>query len=300
VGLAFQGPIKAFGGEKTYLEYAVGAYNNGNFNALEQTDTKQVMARITAYPFGSSWRYQGLGLTGFYDYGYGNLTPDSENLATPLKGSDAHFTRMAGILSYAAEEWNVLGEFDYGQNAFTLGTLYRGSGPQDAFGTPTGKPITTGSFAGNASCTTAVPCYPLANSYGPQTAAYQAILGNGRAREIGVDFLGHYHIPGTKLTAFGMFQWFMPNDNLKKDPLDFQRLVLGLSYQYNEYVRIALDSQSLLFYHDQFSLPINYLSKFNYVPGGKFNGQLLPKTGSIANLVPLDTHAVFLNVEFAY
>jgi hypothetical protein len=310
VGLAFNGPIKPFGGEKTYLDYGLGVYNNGNFNALEQTDTKEVMGRLTAYPFGSSWRYQGLGLTGFYNYGYGNITPDSENLATPLKGSNAHFTRMAGIVSYAAEEWNALGEFDYGQNAFTLGTLFRGSGPQDAFGTPTGTPIISGKFAGNK-CSdptketdpggkAGTACYPIANSYGPQTAAYQAILGNGRARELGVDFLGHYHIPGTKLTAFGMFQWFMPNDNLRKNPLDFQRFVLGVSYQYNEYLRFALDSQNLLFYHDQFSLPVSYLSKFNYVPGGKFNGQLLPKTGSIPNLVPLDTHAIFLNVEFAY
>jgi hypothetical protein len=300
VGLAFQGPVKLFGGEKTYVDYGVGVYNNGNFNALEQGDTKQVMARMTAYPFGSAWRYPGLGITGFYDYGYGNITPDSDSLATPLKGTNAHFTRMAAILSYATEEWNALGEFDYGQNAFTVGTLFRGSGPQDAFGTPTGTPVTPGPFAGNTTCTAAVPCYPLANTYGPQTAAYQAILGNGRAREIGVDFLGHYYIPGTKLTAFGMFQWFMPNDNLSKNPLDFQRFVVGLSYQYNEYLRFALDSQNLLFYHDQFSLPTSYLSKFNYVPGGKFNGWLLPKTGSIPNLVPLDTHAIFLNMEFAY
>jgi hypothetical protein len=47
-------------------------------------------------------------------------------------------------------------------------------------------------------------------------------------------------------------------------------------------------------------LPTSYLSKFNYVPGGKFNGWLLPKTGSIPNLVPLDTHTIFLNMEFAY
>jgi hypothetical protein len=97
---------------------------------------------------------KGLGLTGFYNYGYGNITPDSENLATPLKGSNAHFTRMAGIVSYAAEQWNALGEFDYGQNAFTLGTLFRGSGPQDAFGIPTGTAITKGPFAGNKTCTT--------------------------------------------------------------------------------------------------------------------------------------------------
>jgi hypothetical protein len=114
--------------------------------------------------------------------------------------------------------------------------------------------------------------------------------------------MGHYHIPGTKLTAFGMFQWFMPNDNVKENPLDFQRLVAGISYQYNEYLRIALDSQNLLFYHDQFGLPVSYVSKFNYVPGSTFNGRQLPSSGTtlIPDLVPRDTHSVFLNMEFAY
>jgi hypothetical protein len=282
IGLQFAGPVKPFGSEKTYLEYGVGVYDNGNFNTPEQTNTKQVMGRLTAYPFGSSWRYQGLGLTGFYNYGYGNVAPDIGSVPTLLKGSIAHFTRMSAILSYAAEQWNVLGELDYGQNAFQLSNLYKGSGPLDAFGTPTGTPLTSGKHFGNTCkpVSTGTPCYPIANSYGPQTAAYQAILGNGRARELGVDFLGHYHIPGTKLTAFGLFQWFLPNDNLRKDPLDFQRFVVGVSYQYNEYLRFALDSQNLLFYHDQFSLPVSYLSKFNYVPGGKLNGQLLPKTGA--------------------
>ena len=84
------------------------------------------------------------------------------------------------------------------------------------------------------------------------------------------------------------------------NPLDFQRWVAGVSYQYNEYLRFALDSQNLLFYHSQFSVPISYASRFNYVPGGTFNGRGLPSKGSIPNTVPLDTHAIFLNMEFAY
>ena len=35
------------------------------------------MARVSVYPFGSTWRFQGLGLTGFYNYGYGNTAPDT-------------------------------------------------------------------------------------------------------------------------------------------------------------------------------------------------------------------------------
>jgi hypothetical protein len=299
IGLAFNGPLKLYGSEKTYLDYSAGVFDNGNYRNQEQSNTKQVMARLTYYPFGSSWRYQGLGLTGFYNYGYGNVAPDIGSVPTLLKGSIAHFTRMSAILSYAAQEWNILGEMDYGQNAFQLGNLYSGSGPLDAFGTATGTGQTTGKYAGNT-CTPGTPCYTYPNSYGPQTALYQAYLNNGRAREIGADFLGRYHIPGTKLTAFGLFQWFMPNDNVNENPLDFMRFVTGISYQYNEYLRFALDSQNLMFYHDQFSVPIDYAKQFNYAAGGTFNGRKLPATGSIPNTVPLDTHAIFLNMEFAY
>jgi hypothetical protein len=307
IGLSLQGPIKLYGGEATYVDYNFGAFNSGNFNNAEQANTKQAMGRLTIYPLGARWRYDGLGLTGFYDYGWGNVAPNSNSLSTPLKGSNAHFERIAALVHYAAEEWNALGEFDYGQNAFQLNNLYSGSGPADAFGTATGTPFTSGTHFGNT-CSSATPCYPLFNTYGPQVAAYSAFLNNGRAREIGLDFLGHYHIPGTKLTAFGLFQWFMPNDNVAKDPLDFQRFVVGISYQVNQYLRIALDNQNLLFYHAQFGLPVSNLREFNYVPGSKLNGQVLP--GNVASksslntiipdLVPRDTHAFFLNLEFAY
>ena len=307
IGLTLQGPIRLYGGEATYMDYNFGAFDSGNFNNAEQADTKQVMGRFTVYPLGARWRYDGLGLTGFYDYGWGNVAPNSNSLSTPLKGTHAHFLRIAALVHYATEQWNVLGEFDYGQNSFQLANLYSGSGPADAFGTATGTPFTSGTQFGNT-CSTATPCYPIFGTYGPQVAAYSAFLNNGRAREIGLDFLGHYHIPGTKLTAFGLFQWFMPNDNIPKNPLDLQRFVVGLSYQVNEYLRIAVDSQNLLFYHNQFGLPVSDLRKFNYVPGSKLNGQILPGNNGvpsslntrIPDLVPRDTHAFFLNLEFAY
>jgi hypothetical protein len=301
IGLQFNGPVKLYGSELTYADYGFGVYDNGSFKSQEQTDTKQAMARATVYPFGAKWRYDGLGLTGFYNYGYGNTAPDSGSLSTPLKGSNAHFDRVAAILSFAAQEWNVLAEFDYGDNAFQLSNLYSGSGPLDAFGTATGNAITTGTFAGNT-CSPSKPCYGVQDTYGPQVGAYQAFLNNGRARQIGFDLLGHYHIPYTKLTAFGMFQWVLPNDNVTEDPLDFQRFIAGLSYQVNEYVRLAVDSQNLLFYHSQFGLPVSTLEQYNYVPGSTLNGRLLPKAGSfvIPDLVPRDMHTIFLNLEFAY
>jgi hypothetical protein len=307
IGLSLQGPLRLHGGEATYAEYHFGAFDNGNFNNGEQSNTKQLMGRLTVYPFGAKWRYDGLGLTGFYDYGWGNVAPNLNSVPTPLKGSNAHFERIAALVHYAAEQWNMLGEFDYGQNAFQLNNLYSGSGPGDAFGYPTGTPFKSGTQFGNK-CSSATPCYPVFGTYGPQVATYSAFLNNGRAREIGFDFLGHFHIPQTKLTAFGLFQWFMPNDNVQENPLDSERFVVGISYQVNEYLRIALDSQNLLFYHSQFGLPVSSLTKFNYVPGSQLNGQILPGNSKvpsslntvIPNLVPFDTHAFFLNLEFAY
>ncbi len=327
VGLQMDGPVKLGGGESTYLDYGFGVYNNGSFKTAEQSNTKQVMVKGTIYPFGANWRYQGLGMTGFWDYGWGNVTPDSEGLTTPLKGSRAQFERIAALLHYATPEWNIAGEFDYGKNAFNVGNLYSGSGPQDAFGTATGAAIPqansayTGAFGNKSQCGKGeTACYNVYGTYGPQVAVYNALLNNGRAKQEGFDIFGHFHIPTTKFTLFGMFQWFMPNVTVRgTDPLDFQRFVAGVSYQYNEYLRFALDSQNLLYYHNQLSMPIQSAETYNYVPGetngkvnsaGTLNGRLLPTrstpttpfayNGKIPFLVPRDIHSLFFNMEFSY
>jgi hypothetical protein len=302
LGLAMQGPIRFFGPEKTYIDYDFGVYNNSSFHAFEETDTKQAMARVSLYPFGSTWRFQGLGITGFYNYGYGNTTPDEANIPTQLKGPDAHIERIAAMLHYTAEQWGIAGEFDYGYNAFSTSNLFSGSGPADEFGFPTGvqfAPKTTTKFLGNH-CSSADPCYNPFSGFGAQTGAWNAILNNGSARQIGFDMFGHYSIPDTPFTLFGMFQWLMPNDKVNPNPLDFQRFVAGVSYRYDEYLRFALSSQNIIFYHNQLSLPVSYLERFDYAPGSKLNGILLPATGDIPFLVPRDTHSIFANVEFAY
>lgn len=302
VGIGFEGPIKPFADEKTYADYSFGVYDNSSFHAFEQTDTKQGMARVSIYPFGSTWRFQGLGLTGFYNYGYGNTAPDSAQAVTALKGPDAHITRIAALLHYTAEQWGVAGEFDYGNNAFSAANLFSGSGPSDEFGTASGTqygPKTAKTFYGN-SCSSSALCYNPYSGFGAQTGAWNALLNNGQSRQIGMDIFGHYHIPDTAFTLFGMFQWFQPNDKVNPDPLDFQRFIAGLSYQYNEYLRFAVDSQNVLFYHNQQAESVPWLEQFNYVPGSKLNSILLPKTGTIPFLVPRDTHSIFANVEFAY
>ncbi len=299
LGVSLEGPIKIFGGEKVYADYGLGVYDNSSFHTFEQTDTKQVMGRLSVYPFGNVWRFQGLGITGFYNYGYGNTLPDTASVPTVLKGPNAHITRIAALLHYSAEQWGLASEFDYGNNAFSAANLFSGSGPGDEFGFPTGTASKT-PIAGNTTCSATTPCYNPTSGFGAQTGAWNALLNNGQTRQVGYDLFGHYHIPGTNLTAFGMFQWFLPNDKVRTDPLDFQRFIVGMSYQYNEFLRFAIDSQNFMFYHNQMSLPVSYLETFNYVPGSKLNGQLLPKTGSIPNLVPFDTHSIFLNMEFNY
>lgn len=297
LGLSTEGPIKF--NHKTYVDYGVGVYNNASFHAFENTSTKQAMGRVTVFPFGSDWRFQGLGLTGFYNYGYGNTTPDSAQAPATLKGPNAHITRIAALIHYAAEQWNIAGEFDYGNNAFSASNLWSGSAPADAEGFATGPSLSTPQ-PWNSHCSSSTKCYSIFDSYGPSTNAQEAILNNGQAREIGFDMFGHYHIPQTPLTAFGMYQWFMPNDKFKDDPLDFQRFIVGVSYQVNEFLRFAVDSQNTLFYHNQEAIPISYLKQFGYVPGATFNGLLLPATGSIPFMVPRDTHSIFANMEFNY
>jgi cell division protein FtsB len=297
LGLSMEGPIN-LGGTK-YADYGLGVYNNASFHAFEQTNTKQVMGRVSVYPVGSDWRFQGLGLTGFYNYGYGNTAPDTADLPTVLKGPDAHISRIAALLHYSADQWGLAGEFDYGNNAFSSANLFSGSAPADEYGFPTGPELSTPE-PWNGKCSSSSKCYSIFDTYGPQTAAYNAILNNGQSRQIGFDFFGHYHILETPLTAFGMFQWFLPNDKFHDDPLDFQRFVVGVSYQVNEFLRFAVDSQNTLFYHNQQARPISYLSQFGYVPGSSFNGLLLPATGDIPFLVPRDTHAIFVNMEFNY
>jgi hypothetical protein len=228
-----------------------------------------------------------------------NTAPDTTGLPTALKGWDAHFTRIAALLHYSAEQYGLAGEFDYAQNAFSAANLFSGSSPADAFGFPTGTAITARAISGNA-CTAAAPCYNPFSGYGSQTAAWQAILNNGQARQEGFDLFGHYHTPGTPLTAFGMFQWFMPNDKFNTDPLDFQRFIVGESYQVNEYLRFAIDSQNFSYYHNQESIPVSYLSKFGYAPGSTLSGRKVPATGDIPFMVPRDTHSIFANMEFNY
>jgi hypothetical protein len=261
-GVSIQGPIKFH--DLQYVDYDAGVYNNASFHAFEFTNTKQGMARVSVYPFGAKWKFDGLGFTGFYDYGYGNVTEDTGTptppTTFPFSAPKAHFTRIAALAHYNTEWWGFAFEYDQGHNAFTASNLFSAV-------TPAGK------YAANSTLAT-------------------GLLNNGRAVEQGYDVFGHLHIPETPFTLFGMFEWFEPNTHVDKDPFDFKRWIAGVSYQYNEFLRFALDTQNMLYYHDNFA--------FSHLEADKFAKGVFPATGSVPNAVFRDGHSFWLNAEFNF
>jgi hypothetical protein len=294
-GIAIAGPIKY--DEKMYLDYEFGVYNNANFHQFEQTDTKQTINRVSIYPFGALWRFDGLGITGMYNYGYGNVSPDLANMPNALKGPQSHIERVAALLHYTTETWQLAGEYDYGHNAFNTGNLFSGAGPSDVFGIP--SCVTKPQVTTTAGCAAPVPAgtkYIYPGWYDVSTLS-QALLNNGRAAESGFAFFGHYHIPTTPVTVFGMFNWWQPNLHVNKDPFDFQRFVVGVAYQYNEYLRFAVDSQNVLYYHSQFGFPLAEALQFN--SAAKYSPVAIANKAITGPVFP-DMHSIFLNVEFSY
>ena len=141
--------------------------------------------------------------------------------------------RGASALYSAPESWGVIGEWDYGHNAFSSGNLLLGQR----------------TFRRNR-----YPHHRAQQAF----AAWNTMVGkilNTQAVQMGWDFLGHVDIPHTPFTAFGEFQQFLPNTRITKDPLDFQRYDLGVQWLVNKYLRVAFDSQAIMYYHSQFTFP---------------------------------------------
>jgi len=299
LGVAINGPIQH--NELTYADYGVGAFTNAKYYQFEQTNTKQFMGRLSVYPFGSAWDTQGLGLTGFYNYGYNNTSPDNGSINTGFGPNpsafghvaNAHLTRWAALLHYTAEQWGIVGEYDQGHNSFPGANLFTGNGPSVFF-----TPPASASTSGGTSSPYTVPYYNF-------SALTAALLGNSRTVQQGFDIFGHLHIPETPFRLIGLFQWFEPNSKVNRDPLDFYRYMVGVEWQINEFVRLAVDTQNLNFYHGQEPFSTAYANSFANVflpvPNTKTGkGATFKPPTSIADPVPRDTHAVELNLEFAF
>jgi hypothetical protein len=275
-GISLSGPITWGPEHLQYVDYNFGVFNNASYHALENTNTKQVQGRVSLYPFGAKWRFDGLGLTSYYTYGYGNATPDTSNIPANLKGPNASIQRFAEIVAYTAETWGLAFEYDWGRNAWTPGSEFSSSGPAAVYGL--------------------TPNLPAAQALNYQAYANlaNALMNNGRTAQQGFNFFGHYHLPYTNFTLFGWLKQWNTNTKVATNPFDFQTVTLGVAYQWNEYLRFALDTQNTLFYHNQFSFPVSYAKTFGYTNPAGFTGTTIP------DVVTRDTHAIFLNAEFAF
>lgn len=238
-GVSLNGPIKWNG--KQYLDYQIGVFNNSNFHGFEQAETKTAMGRLSIYPLGATSKYQGLGFTFFGDYGYSNVAPDTDAAAPVI--------RLAALVHYESPHRGaqIAFEYDWGRNAFSTGNLFSGSAPLDLLGlgvTP----------------------------YAGMTAIDKTILSGVKTKQQGFDVFGHINIPNTKFAFFGLYQHFQPNTDVPNDPLDFHRVVAGVSYRVSKNLRLALDNQDVIY----------------------------PRSGGPAAGVPPSVKALFANMEFTF
>jgi len=254
-GISLHGPVES--NHKMYLDYAIGVYNNASYRLLEQSEKKQAAARLTVYPLGAKSNYDGLGFTGFYDFGYTNVTPDSHvNIPLYRASALAHYTFMKNAYAIAVE-------FEAGRNAFASGNFFSGSAPQDEYG------LATTQYAGF-------------------DALVKALQNTNGAKQRGYAFFGHAQIPRSPFTLFAMVHSFSPNVRVAKNPIDFERIVAGISYKLSDRLSFALSSQNLLFRHSQFTFPASELLLLSpSLAVGNPNG--------IANAVPNRVQAIFLS-----
>jgi hypothetical protein len=196
-----------------YLDYSIGVYNNSSYRLLEQSEKKQAAARLTVYPSGARSNYDGLGFTGFYDFGYTNVTPDSGvNIPLYRVSALAHYT-------FKNNAYAIAGEFEAGRNAFSSGNFFSGSAPQDEFG------LATTQYAGF-------------------DALVKALQNTNGAKQRGYAAFGHAQIPRSPFTLFAMYHSFSPNTKTTKNLIDFERILAGISYKVNDRLSFALSSQN--------------------------------------------------------
>ncbi len=263
-GVTVHGPISFNGIE--YLDYHIGVFNTASFHAIETNDKKQFMARLTWYPFGTTADRTGLGITAFDDAGYSTASPDSPSTSINRAAFLVHYqTPSRGIM--------VAAEYDFGSNGFSVGNLFSGAGPADAI----------------SGATVAAP-----DPYASFTSVVKGIFPAAGTRQQGFDFFGHLALGDSPFALFGTFQYFQPNTRLQgTDPLDFYRIVAGVSYTVNSHFQVAVDDQNLTYFHQQFTMTSAQISTFSQsLATGNPNG--------IQNIVPTGTNAFFINLLFNY
>lgn len=242
-GVSVNGPIKASNG-KQYLDYQLGVFNNASFHAIENSEGKQFMARASFYPMGAKSKYQGLGLTGFFDVGTSNTLPGA---------ADYLQYRFAAIGAYttASNSASLAFEYDRGRNAISSGNLF-------STGTrPSGAYVDFNNLA----------VFLLDKNLLADTT------------QQGFDVFGHVNLGSPKWALFGTFQRFQPNTAVANNPLDFDHVVGGIAFVASKNLRFALDSQNILWRNGQATFSAAQASQYlptttgyNNVIGKDING----------------------------
>ena len=259
-GIKLHGPIMINGRE--YLDYDIGVFNTASFHAIESNDKKQVMARVTWYPFGTKVDRTGFGLTAFEDYGYNTQTPDTRSIALNRLALFAHYQSPA-------KTYEIVGEYDLGRNAFNTGNLFSGSGPADEFGL---GPTSNATF----------------------DAIAKGLLGGDHTRQQGFDFFGNVKLGSSPFRLFGLFQYFQPNTNISgTNPLDFTHTVAGISYHFNNHFDIAVGDSNLHYVHNQFTMSASQIAPFS-------SSLAAANPLGIENVVPKGTNAIMIVTQFNY
>lgn len=216
LGIAALGPIWLNGTK--YGDYWIGLYNGSSFHAAEFNEKRSPQGRVTLYPFAKTPALAGLGFTGFGSYGYTNVAPDQR---------DRVIRRLAGLVHYSGKQWGLAFEFDETYNNNNINNFFSGSGPLDQIPNPV------------------TPSQSIPN---PVFQLYNKIL-NPTAVARGYSVFGHWDISNTPFTLFGMWTRWYPNLDVPNDPLDSDRLIAGVAYRVNSWLRVALDSQYFLYLH---------------------------------------------------
>lgn len=239
VGASLHGPIMR--NDRAVLDYDVGVFNETSFHHIEKAKGKSVMGRLTWYPLGTKVDRTGFGLTVFDAAGASNVSPDTASTRNNTFAALAHYTTTD-------KAYGVAAELDMGENAFGAGNLFSGVGPVTTAGAP----------------------------YANWNTNVVSNVLSGETRQRGYDFFGHARLGHTPATFVFFFQHFQPNIHVANDPLDFDRLVLGVSFHVNKNLDLAVSNQNL----------------FYTQPQGTYNG--------VANAVPSNTNAIMLNAQYNF
>lgn len=216
LGIAALGPLRI--NDTKYGDYWLGLYNGSSFHAAEFNEKRSPQGRVTLYPFAKTPALAGLGFTGFGSYGYTNVAPDTK---------DAAIRRFAGLVHYSSEHFGLAFEFDATRNNNNFGNFFSGSGPLDQIADPL------------------VPGKTIPN---PVRQLYSSIL-NPKARARGYSIFGHWDLGTTPFTLFGMWTRWYPNIDSPHNPLDSDRVIFGVAYRANSWLRVALDTQNFIYLH---------------------------------------------------